>query len=238
MALVDTLCSRFGDGVNCPSCKSNEIVKNGITRNSKQQFLCKNCRRRFVGSYCYKAYHPQLNNYIVKLTKEGLGIRSTARVLRISATTLLKRIVAVAAAISVPIIAKGKTYEVDELRTYVKKKNRPIWIVCAYQRESRSVVSFCTGLRTNKTLNVVLKTLCFAKAERIYTDGLKNYRFLVGQKLHGTKRFSTNRIERANLNLRTHLKRLGRRTICFSRSLAVLNAILKIYFFCPQTVGE
>ena len=50
---------------------------------------------------------------IIQLTKEGLGIRSTARVLGISTTTLLKRIIAIANSIPQPIISKGKTYEVD-----------------------------------------------------------------------------------------------------------------------------
>lgn len=35
----------------------------------------------------------KLNQEIIQLTKEGLGIRSTARVLKISASTLLKRII-------------------------------------------------------------------------------------------------------------------------------------------------
>ncbi|GGF10474.1 hypothetical protein GCM10011518_19580 [Flavobacterium limi] len=47
-------------------------------------------------------------------TKEGLGIRSTARILKISATTLLKRIVSIARSISKPIISRGKIYEVDD----------------------------------------------------------------------------------------------------------------------------
>ncbi|MFY1046718.1 IS1 family transposase [Chryseobacterium sp. GP-SGM7] len=34
-----------------------------------------------------------------------------------------------------------------------------------------------------------------------------------------------------NLNIRTHLKRLNRRTICFSKSNLILIAILKIYFW-------
>ncbi|WP_371414537.1 hypothetical protein [Flavobacterium sp. YO12] len=36
------------------------------------------------------------------------------------------------------------------------------------------------------------------------------------------------------MTLRTHLKRLNRCTICSSRSLAVFNAILKIYFWILQ----
>ncbi len=38
-------------------------------------------------------------------------------------------------------------------------------------------------------------------------------------------------MERFNLNLRIHLKRLNRRTICFSKNLIVLTAVLKIYFW-------
>ncbi|WP_291287929.1 IS1 family transposase, partial [Flavobacterium sp.] len=48
---------------------------------------------------------------------------------------------------------------------------------------------------------------------------------------HSVKRFGTNHIERKNLTLRTHLKRLNRRTICYSKSLVVLIVILKIYFW-------
>ncbi|MBP6430489.1 MAG: hypothetical protein KA319_01880 [Ferruginibacter sp.] len=66
---------------------------------------------------------------------------------------------------------------------------------------------------------------------KIYTDGLSNYKYLVPPTLHSIKQFGTNRIERVNLNLRTHLKRLGRRTICFSKSLAMLLACVKIYFW-------
>nr|WP_317192641.1 IS1 family transposase [Flavobacterium geliluteum] len=38
-------------------------------------------------------------------------------------------------------------------------------------------------------------------------------------------------MDRKNLTLRTHLKRLNRRTICFSKSLVIFMAVLKIYFW-------
>ncbi|MET3034452.1 transposase, partial [Flavobacterium johnsoniae] len=62
------------------------------------------------------------NQEIVLFTREGLGIRSTARILKISATTLLKGIVSIARNITKPIISKGKTYKVDELCTYIRHK--------------------------------------------------------------------------------------------------------------------
>ena len=87
------------------------------------------------------------------------------------------------------------------------------------------------GRRTNKTLNHVLTSLQLAEAKKIYTDKLKHYRFLIQKKIHSTKARGTNHIERLHLNFRTHLKRLNRRSICFSRSLNMLISILKIYLW-------
>ena len=104
-------------------------------------------------------------------------------------------------------------------------------MVSAYQRETGKIVRFSVGSRTNKTLNKVLLSLELSDAKTIYTDKLKQYRFLIGKKKHSTKARSTNHIERMHLTLRTHLKRLQRRSICFSRNLCMLNAVLKIYFW-------
>jgi insertion element IS1 protein InsB len=160
-----------------------------------------------------------------------LGIRSTARVLKISATTLLKRIVSIAKGIPQPPIIKGRSYEVDEMRTFIGMKSRLRWIVYALDRESKQVVSFNVGRRTNQTLRVVITSLKLSDARKIYTDKLKNYRFLITRKLHSTTHRATNHIERKNLTIRTHLKRLNRKTICFSRSLTLLVAIIKIYLW-------
>jgi insertion element IS1 protein InsB len=112
-----TSCIRCGVGVFCPTCNTTFIIKHGKTKEGKQRYCCKECGKRFIKEYSYNAYKANLNKEIIVLTKEGLGIRSTARVLRISVTTLLKRIVAIAKGIQQPPIAFGKSYEVDEMRT-------------------------------------------------------------------------------------------------------------------------
>ncbi|CDG46938.1 Transposase, IS1 family [Serratia symbiotica SCt-VLC] len=50
------------------------------------------------------------------------------------------------------------------------------------------------------------------------TDAWPVYRTLLPSTSHVISKKYTQRIERHNLNLRTHLKRLARRTICFSKS--------------------
>lgn len=129
------------------------------------------------------------------------------------------------------MIKYGKTYEVDEMCTYIGNKRNFIWLVYALEKNSKNVVSFNVGKRTNKTLSRVLDTLKLSEAKKIFTDRLKNYRYLIDEKLHSVKCFGTNHIERKNLTLRTHLKRLNRRTICFSKSLVSFTAVLKIYFW-------
>ena len=163
--------------------------------------------------------------------EKGLGIRGTARVLAISVTTLLKRILLIASKIKQAPIATGRTYEVDEMRIFIGNKSRLRWLVYALDRETRQVVAFNVGRRTNRTLSVVLKSLFLSNAKIIYTDKLRNYGYLISRKIHRTVFRSTNHIERHNLTLRTHLKRLNRKTICYSRSFAVLMATIMIYLW-------
>ena len=106
-----------------------------------------------------------------------------------------------------------------------------IWVVSAYCRETKSMVRVHVGSRTNKTLNRVLDSLKLATAKKIYTDKLKQYRFLITKKMHSTQARGTNHVERMHLNFRTHLKRLNRRSIGFSRSSIMLLSILKIYLW-------
>ena len=65
------------------------------------------------------------------------------------------------------------------MKSFIKRKEKLIWIVYALERETKKVVSFTLGARNNKTLNVVLATLRLAKAKKIYSDGLKQYQFLI-----------------------------------------------------------
>jgi len=96
----------------------------------------------------------------------------------------LKRIISIARNIAKPIISKGKIYEVDELCTYIWHKKNYIWLVYVLEKNSKTVVSFNVGKRTNKTLSRVLETLKLSEAKKIFTDRLKNYRYLIDDKTH------------------------------------------------------
>ena len=149
----------------------------------------------------------------------------------ISTTTLIKRIIKIAKKIPSLPIFKNKIYEVDEMRTFIGSKEKPIWIVYALERQTKQVVNFSLGRRTKRTLQNVTNTLVLSNPKTIYTDKLIHYKSLLNGVTHSTKPFGTNHIERNNLSLRTHLKRLNRKTICFSRSFIMLQCVLRIFFW-------
>lgn len=76
---------------------------------------------------------------------------------------------------------------------------------------------------TDQVLSFEPKAVC--------TDGLAIYQSLFPKAIHKIGPPGTRHIERHNLNIRTHIKRLSRRTICFSKSLRMLQACLRIYFW-------
>lgn len=187
-----------GDNPKCPSCKGCSIkygyysikrrpVRHVVSRRGlvaseeedtsskiQQRYLCKACHKTFIKTYHNQAYRPQTNQNIVSLIKESCGIRSISRLLQVSTTTLLKRILDIATNITKPIISKGGHFEVDEMRSYIKKKSRMIWIVYAMERNTKTVVSFNVGARTNRTLNVVLFNIFFSQFPETSTNILFN----------------------------------------------------------------
>lgn len=223
-------CTRYVcDKIVCRYCNEN-CVKHGRF-SGKQRYRCCTCKRTFIKNYTYNACKHDTNTWIKNLVKEGSGIRSIARLLEISVTTVLRRILSIAKTIRKPLLAISKMYEVDEMRTFYKSKTRLLWIVYALRSDTNQIADFAVGTRTVKTLKKVIDTVLLSRAEKVYTDKLCLYNYIIPANIHQSKSHSTNHIERKNLSLRTHLKRLNRRTICYSKSIAVLVACLKIYFW-------
>jgi len=179
--------------------------------------------------YVYRSYCVS-DQQIVLLTKEGCGIKSTSRILNISPITVINRLLKIGNTLirKTPVLVGG-VYEVDELFTYLGNKKNRICIAYSIDQATKEVIDIAVGKRNKTNLYKIISTLLLSKAKKIVTDKLNLYATLIPHEIHSTKHRGINRIERMNLNLRTHLKRLNRKTICYSKSLAVLLAIVKIY---------
>ena len=112
-------CTKAVVNVKCQYCKK-ETIKFGI-RGSIQRYRCKECLKIQLAVYKKHAYEGTTNAEIAAHVKEGCGIRGIARLLHISATTVISRIQKIAENIKKPAITAGRIYEVDELKTYRKK---------------------------------------------------------------------------------------------------------------------
>jgi len=198
-------------------------------RGGVQQFRCNACGLYQRELYRYKAYGRDVDRWIIALVKESCGIRGIARLMGLSPTTVIARIKRIAKYLrpNLPIRTR-RSYEVDEIATYCRNKKNRVYLAYAFDRAERRVVSIAVGRRTKAMLAPVINTLQLADARTITTDGLDIYRSLIPAAIHRVKEFGINRIERHNLTLRTHLKRLGRRTLCYTKSLAMLRACAAI----------
>ena len=176
---------------------------------------------------------------IPQLVRESVSVRGMARVLKIAVNTVLIRIHKTANHIHKPPIAMCQAVvEVDELRTYIGNKENQYWVAYALNRATGKVVDFVIGKRTKGTLRMLINTLLLSGVRRICTDRLNIYRSLIPKAIHDCKAYCTNHIERKNLSIRTHIKRLSRRTICFSRSYSLLESCMRIYFWGETSTNE
>ena len=78
--------------VQCPHCHSTEVIKAGKQATGSQRYQCHNgqCARRiFLLQYQDRGRVPEVRRQMVDMAINGSGIRDTARVLRISPTTVI-----------------------------------------------------------------------------------------------------------------------------------------------------
>ena len=93
------------------------------------------------------------------------------------------------------------------------------------------VIDFKVGSRTKENLGRLVNTALLLNPKAICTDGLLTYKGLVPTHLHRVGLPNTRDVERNNLSIITHQKRLNRKTICFSKSIGMLEHSLRLYFW-------
>jgi len=64
---------------------------------------------------------------------------------------------------------------------------------------------------------------------RFYTDGWGAYERHLDPEQHTIGKAQTQKIESKHINLRTRIKRLARRTICFSKTTAMHDLVLGLF---------
>ena len=69
---------RWPDGVNCPRCSSDSVIKNGRddTEPHRQRYKCQGCHQRFddLTDTIFAGHHEPLRNWIACLYLMGLNL--------------------------------------------------------------------------------------------------------------------------------------------------------------------
>jgi insertion element IS1 protein InsB len=215
--------------IACPKRSSTKIKKNGRTANCKQRYRCKNCGRQFITTYTYLGCIESVRELIVPMTLNGCGVRDVSRVLFVSPNTALKILRAAAAIPESPEPSKVRDLEIDEFWPFVASKRCPRWTWYGFDRQRKRVVVYVNGRRTDQECRCLKMRMSRCQVGYFNTDGWPPYRSVLPQTRHSVSKGGTLRVERHNLNFRTRLKRLQRRTIFFSRSEELHDAVIKMF---------
>lgn len=209
-----------------------KCVKNGFQSNGKQRYFCGLCKKSQQKQYTYQACKKATNKQIYTLLINSCGITDISRILRISKLTVKGRLLHISKQIKTPVLNEyQQCYEIDEMYVKVKNWGQNCWVMYAINKKTKTVVGVFVGKRGAKQLEPVVNKVLLLNPKRIYTDKWKSYKKLIPNNLHKIGKSLTNNIERLHLNLRTHLKCLSRKTICYSKCIKTLLAIIRIYFW-------
>src|SRR4029434_1049006 len=124
---------------------------------------------------------------------------------------------------------RGLTSELDEMWSYVGKKAEPRWLWHAIDHQSGQVLAYVFGRRKDEVFLQLKALLDPFGITRYYTDYWGAYERNLEPAVHCPGKCHTQQIERKHLTLRTRIKRLVRRTICFSKSIAMHDLVTGLF---------
>jgi insertion element IS1 protein InsB len=119
--------------------------------------------------------------------------------------------------------------EADECWSYVGNKSNQRGTWYALERPSGTILAYQNGKRTEETCQQLLDKLAVFPIRYDYTDNWQSDHQSIPAERHRIGKDHTWKIERTNLNLRTHLKRLQRKTICFSKNETIHDHVIGMY---------
>jgi insertion element IS1 protein InsB len=127
------------------------------------------------------------------------------------------------------VIRLAEEAEVDEMWSFVGKKREPRWLWHAIDHHSGHVLAYVLGRRKDEVFLKLKALLEPFGITRYYTDYWGAYTRHLDADEHQPGKRNTQQIERKHLTLRTRIKRLVRKTICFSRSIQMHDIVLGLF---------
>ena len=121
--------------------------------------------------------------------------------------------------------------------SYVGNKKIQNWLWWVEDAFTGNIVAFTFGRRSNATFMRLKKIMAGAgiMADLWITDRWGTYQTCLDPSERMENKGALQSLERKHLTLRTRIKRLTRKTICFSKSIVIHNTLIALfinhYFF-------
>ena len=126
-------------------------------------------------------------------------------------------------------VRRGLSSELDEMWGYVRSKAHPRWLWHAIDHHTGTVLAYVFGRRQD-TVFLELKALLEPFGiTRYFTDGWGAYERYVEAEQYTVGKANTQKIESKHINLCTRIKRLVRRTICFSKTEHMYDLVIGLF---------
>jgi insertion element IS1 protein InsB len=119
--------------------------------------------------------------------------------------------------------------EVDERWSFVQSKAHQRWLWQAIDPLTGGVLAYALGSRAAKVFLQLQKLLKPFGLVHFYPDAAGVYARHLPASAHTVGKLNTQQIERKHLTLRTRIKRLARKTICFSKSVVRHDTVIGLF---------
>jgi insertion element IS1 protein InsB len=126
-------------------------------------------------------------------------------------------------------IVQVEEAELDEMWSFVGEKENPRWLWHAIDHQTGAVLAYVFGERKDKVFLKLKELLEPFGIKRFYTDGWGAYARHLEPEEHEVGKRNTQKIERKHLTLRTRIKRLVRKTICFSKTCQMHDIVIGLF---------
>ena len=127
------------------------------------------------------------------------------------------------------VIRLADEAEVDGMWSYVGRQNDQRWLWHAIDHRTGKVLAYVFGRRQDEVFLKLKALLEPFGITRYYSDYWGAYTRHLDAAEHEPGKRNTQQIERKHLTLRTRIKRLARKTICFSKSIQMHDIVIGLF---------
>lgn len=188
-------------------------------------------------------YLAQVKQQISDMAVNGSGIRDTARVLKISPTTVIEelkkkeqnlesvntQLIQQLQPTAGSIVKYIEAAELDQMWSFVGSKQQQRWLWHAIDHQTGLVLAYVLAEHKDAAFVQLQAMLEPFSIQQFYTDNWGAYERYLAAPAHTVGKANTQKIERKHLTFRTRIKRLALHTICFSKSVQMHDIVLGLF---------